>query len=102
MSFFAEKCVRCGARTMERYDGRPTCEPCRRDLELKLAAAGERQHACPVDGTAMTKAVAHMMVIDRCPTCHGVWLDGGELDRLKEDVARDAMVAIARGFMSAS
>lgn len=97
MGLLAEKCIRCGQRTRERYDGQPTCEPCRRHLELKLAAAGERQHACPVDGTLMTKKVAHSIVIDRCPTCQGVWLDAGELDSLTGEVAREAMLAIARG-----
>jgi Zn-finger nucleic acid-binding protein len=50
----------------------------------------------------MMKKVAHMIVIDRCPTCQGVWLDAGELDHLTRDVAREAMMAIARGVMSAS
>lgn len=98
VGLFREKCVRCGQRTSERYDRQPTCESCRRALELKLAAAGERQHACPVDGTLMTKKVAHSIVIDRCPACQGVWLDAGELDCLTEDVAREAMLAIARGY----
>ncbi|NJD30807.1 MAG: hypothetical protein FIB04_02850 [Gammaproteobacteria bacterium] len=102
MSLFGAKCVRCGCRTAETHEGRPTCERCRRDLELKLAAVREQPIACPIDGTAMTKAIAHMLVIDRCPTCHGVWLDGGELDHLREGVARDAMVAIARGVLSSS
>jgi hypothetical protein len=102
MSLFAEKCVRCGQRTRELYDGKPTCEPCRRALELRLAASREDQRACPVDGSAMTKTVAYMMVIDRCPTCQGVWLDAGELDHLTTDVAREAMMAIARGVMSAT
>jgi hypothetical protein len=97
MGLFREKCVRCGQRTTAQYEARPTCESCRRALELKLAAAGERQHACPIDGSTMTKQVAHTIVIDRCPTCQGVWLDAGELDCLTADVARDAMLAIARG-----
>jgi Zn-finger nucleic acid-binding protein len=50
----------------------------------------------------MTKVVAHTLVIDRCPACHGAWLDGGELERLRDDVARDSMIAIARGALGAS
>jgi hypothetical protein len=102
VAIFQEKCVCCGHRTSERHDGRPTCESCRRVLELKLAAASEQRHACPVDGAMMTKTVAHMMVIDRCPTCHGVWLDAGELDNLTAEAAREAMLAIARGVWSTS
>jgi len=93
------KCVRCGERTKLSYDGRPTCEPCRDLLILKLSASKEAQRTCPVDGTAMSKAIAHMLVIDRCPTCRGVWLDGDELDQMKECVSRDAMIAMARGFV---
>lgn len=102
MGIFQEKCVCCGQRTSERLDGKPTCETCRQMLALKLAAASEQLHACPVDGAQMTKTIAHMMIIDRCPTCHGVWLDAGELDRLTADAAGQAMLAIARGAWSAS
>jgi len=87
---------------MERYEDRPTCGGCRQVLELKLAAARERRHSCPVDGAVMTKMIAHMMVIDRCPTCHGVWLDAGELDSLTAEAARQAMLSIARGVYSPS
>jgi len=97
VSLFREKCVCCGHRTSERYDGKSTCGPCRQKLELKLAVAQERQHACPIDGSLMTKKMAHTIVIDRCPTCQGVWLDAGELDCLTGEVAREAMMAIARG-----
>jgi hypothetical protein len=102
MSLFPGKCARCGQSTRELYDGRHVCAPCRQVFELKLAAAEERPHACPVDGTLMTKSVAHLMIIDRCPTCQGVWLDAGELESLTADVAREAMMAIARGAWAAS
>jgi len=98
MSLLSPKCIRCGERTKLSYDGRPTCEACRDVLVLKLSASREAQRTCPVDGTPMSKAIAHMLVIDRCPTCRGVWLDGDELDQIKDDVSRDAMIAVARGF----
>jgi Zn-finger nucleic acid-binding protein len=50
----------------------------------------------------MTKTVVHTLVIDRCPACQGVWLDAGELEHLTEDVASEAMMAIARGVLSAT
>jgi hypothetical protein len=77
MRLFPGKCAGCGQRTKELYEGNPMCGPCRQAFKLKLAAAEERRHACPVDGTLMTKSVAHMMIIDRCPACQGVWLDAG-------------------------
>lgn len=102
MDLLSPKCVRCGRRTPHRLENRPTCESCLQQIELLLAAAREQPRSCPIDGTPMLKAVAHMMVIDRCPACHGVWLDGGELEHMKEDVARDAMIAVARGYLPAS
>jgi len=102
MDLFPQKCVRCGRRTQHRFENRPTCEPCVKQIELMLAATREQARSCPIDGTPMLKAVAHMMVIDRCPACHGVWLDSGELEHMKEDVAREAMIAVARGYMPAS
>ncbi len=38
-----------------------------------------------------------MLVIDRCPTCGGIWLDADELERISSEVASEAMMAVARG-----
>jgi hypothetical protein len=97
MSLLGEKCVRCGARTRLRYLDKPTCEPCQRHLQLALDAAKEAQCACPKDGATLVKEIAHGTIIDRCPTCQGVWLDSGELDRLTSDVALEVCAAMAYG-----
>lgn len=39
---------------------------------------------CPVDQTTLTIADRQGIEIDFCPTCRGVWLDRGELDKLIE------------------
>ncbi len=39
---------------------------------------------CPVDGTALVIAERSGVEIDYCPTCRGVWLDRGELDKIIE------------------
>lgn len=39
---------------------------------------------CPVDQTPLTIADRQGIEIDFCPTCRGVWLDRGELDKLIE------------------
>ena len=31
----------------------------------------------------MDEEIALSLVIDRCPTCRGVWLDGGELEQMQ-------------------
>ena len=38
--------------------------------------------ACPVDGTTLVMSERSGIEIDYCPTCRGVWLDRGELDKI--------------------
>jgi Zn-finger nucleic acid-binding protein len=45
---------------------------------------------CPVDGTTLVMADRSGVEIDYCPSCRGVWLDRGELDKIIE---RSAAVA---------
>ena len=40
--------------------------------------------ACPVDGAALVMSERAGIEIDYCPTCRGVWLDRGELDKIIE------------------
>ena len=40
--------------------------------------------ACPVDGTALVMSERQNIEIDYCPSCRGVWLDRGELDKIIE------------------
>ena len=37
---------------------------------------------CPIDGTALVISDRSGVEIDYCPTCRGVWLDRGELDKI--------------------
>ena len=39
---------------------------------------------CPIDGTELKMADRSGVEIDYCPTCRGVWLDRGELDKIIE------------------
>ncbi len=39
---------------------------------------------CPVDGETLVIADRNGVEIDYCPTCRGVWLDRGELDKIIE------------------
>lgn len=42
---------------------------------------------CPVcDGVKMREVEKNNVLIDVCPSCKGVWLDRGELDKLMHDV----------------
>ena len=40
--------------------------------------------SCPVDGTTLVMSERQGIEIDYCPTCRGVWLDRGELDKMIE------------------
>jgi Zn-finger nucleic acid-binding protein len=51
--------------------------------------------ACPVDGTALVMSERQNIEIDYCPTCRGVWLDRGELDKIIERSLRDEAPAPA-------
>jgi uncharacterized protein len=42
---------------------------------------------CPVDGAVLSISDRSGVEIDFCPTCRGVWLDRGEIDKIIE---RDA------------
>jgi Zn-finger nucleic acid-binding protein len=37
---------------------------------------------CPIDGAALVMSERQGIEIDYCPTCRGVWLDRGELDKI--------------------
>jgi len=45
---------------------------------------------CPVDGETLVMSERAGIEIDYCPSCRGVWLDRGELDKIVERSARDS------------
>jgi Zn-finger nucleic acid-binding protein len=46
--------------------------------------------SCPVDGATLVMSERSGIEIDYCPTCRGVWLDRGELDKIIERNAAQA------------
>ena len=44
---------------------------------------------CPADQTPLTMSERSGIEIDYCPTCRGVWLDRGELDKIIERSTAD-------------
>ncbi len=44
---------------------------------------------CPVDGTTLVMSDRQGVEIDYCPSCRGVWLDRGELDKIIDRAADD-------------
>lgn len=98
MAIFAPKCDRCGQRTRNEEEGKPICDNCVQEMQLILDAAEENIRLCPVDASPMKKEIAHMVVIDKCSKCNGVWLDAGELDKLTGDLRIEAVTAMTAGF----
>jgi len=45
---------------------------------------------CPNDNTSMQTVDRTGVQFDMCPTCRGVWLDRGELEKLMAGAAQDA------------
>ena len=97
--FSRAKCERCGKRFNAGSDEKPICGSCADELNLLVEACNEQKRSCPIDGATMSKSIVHMVVIDRCPECRGVWLDGGELEKVYEGASDTAMVAMSRGLL---
>jgi uncharacterized protein len=49
---------------------------------------------CPVCNIALVMSERQGVEIDYCPTCRGIWLDRGELDRIIERSASTAAPAL--------
>lgn len=53
---------------------------------------------CPVDNETLVMTERSGVEIDYCPTCRGVWLDRGELDKIIERAAPAAAPAAQGGY----
>jgi len=49
-----------------------------------MAAPTEPEIECPKCSTLMQRVYVEAIVVDRCPTCGGLWLDVNEMERLLE------------------
>jgi Zn-finger nucleic acid-binding protein len=52
--------------------------------------AHNQEMLCPIDKTPLVMSERQTIEIDYCPTCRGVWLDRGELDKIIERSATAA------------
>lgn len=53
------------------------------DVDIVPAEDDQRDVVCPADGATMRADDLGGVIVDRCPACGGIWLDGGELAALK-------------------
>ena len=89
-------CLRCEllfepeALTVDEEEGLAVCHDC----SAQLRPAGERPRCCPLDGREMRKLVIYdLVLIDKCESCGGVWLDQSELKIIEKASRRSATVA---------
>ncbi len=47
-----------------------------------MSAGTQTIVACPRDGAELVEVERNGVTIDACPTCRGIWLDRGELEKL--------------------
>ncbi len=90
MLWFKKKatCTRCNRNSTKReFEGTPTCAACK----MELLIAREPTRTCPVDGSTLRKEHNNEILVDRCPTCEGVWLDAGEIEAIKEAARTEGM-----------
>ena len=69
-----------------------------REQARKAATEAERKThfmKCPKCGADLVTEDFHGVQIDRCPECHGIWLDAGELDQV---VAHEHKGVLGRFF----
>ena len=55
---------------------------------------------CPNCKTPMTETSYEEISIDKCNTCKGVWLDMGELEKVKEKIEEEIEDSGSSGFMN--
>jgi hypothetical protein len=54
----------------------------------------EKVRPSPITGEPMEQIIVHGVVVDRCPTTGGIWLDAGELEQIVGDMkAKEASEA---------
>jgi len=57
-------------------------EKLRRERAAAAHAGAPAEPVCPRDGTTLVAADHHGVTVDRCPSCQGLWLDAGELEKI--------------------
>lgn len=86
-------CPRCFARIFQGYDHCPHC-----GAEVATPARANpdgtaRKRDCPRCAGDPQLLMAHLIggvLLDECPTCHGVWLDSAAVDRVLRERGEEA------------
>jgi uncharacterized protein len=93
-----QACARCGGMFLEHGQLNAIADPTLGDLEYSTVDLDSGKHTdehgafnCPRDNVPMAKVdfnVDTAIILDYCQSCHGFWIDGGELARINEEVKK--------------
>jgi Mlc titration factor MtfA (ptsG expression regulator)/Zn-finger nucleic acid-binding protein len=80
-----------GQDTAARFKRRAESPPVQGGLPAAAAPKeGSTSMQCPRDGTSLKMQTYEADIqVDVCPSCRGMWLDGGKLQRIQETIERD-------------
>ena len=70
--------------------------------QVRLNADAERKShylRCPKCGGHLVTEELHRVQVDRCPDCHGVWLDAGEIDHVAQATDKGLLSRALGEFM---
>ena len=88
-----DSCAGCGGVWFDKAELGPLLDKTPQQVEPLLSgddaedANYRRQVVCPRDGNKLLRVKSarnREVTIDACPTCQGVWLDGGEFRRIHD------------------
>ncbi|HTS88227.1 MAG TPA: zf-TFIIB domain-containing protein [Gemmatimonadales bacterium] len=93
------------SRNEEEYFAKLEAERMERKRQelARLAEDAERKThhmRCPKCGGHLVTEEFHRVQIDRCPDCHGVWFDQGELDHAMAHEDKGLLRRVVGEFMS--
>ena len=78
--FFCGGKCNCGNETHDKDTaGNYQCIFCQHKEDLQKRKDAEMIYTCPIDGEQMTKEDIFGIIINKCPICHGTWLDNNRL-----------------------
>ncbi len=91
-----DRCQTCGGIWFDNHELIPLLHERIADLAALRGkgtppGANQKHGQCPRDSAGLIRvssALGRSVILDTCPECRGIWLDGGEFDTLLKSVAR--------------
>jgi uncharacterized protein len=92
------------SRNEEEYFARLEAERIerKREEQARLNQDAERKShymRCPKCGGHLVTEEFHRVQVDRCPDCHGLWLDAGEIDAVNNSSDKGLLGRVMGEFM---